>query len=77
MIWAFEQMQPDCDWEDQYWKVKPEIDWSDHPEDEGKKIIPVRWNVQGELDMEGRAAHDARIQNGLRLFGTYYRGLWD
>jgi hypothetical protein len=28
-------------------------------------------------DMEGRDKHDARIKNGLRLFGKYYRALWD
>ena len=30
MIWAFEQIN--IDWEDQYWKVKPEIDFTKHPE---------------------------------------------
>lgn len=28
-------------------------------------------------DMEGMKNHHKRIDNGLRLFGTYYRGLWD
>jgi hypothetical protein len=28
-------------------------------------------------DMEGRKKHSDRIENGLRLFGKYYRGLWD
>jgi hypothetical protein len=28
-------------------------------------------------DIEGRKAHDERISNGLRLFGRYYRALWD
>jgi hypothetical protein len=28
-------------------------------------------------DMEGRDKHEERIKNGLRLFGKYYRGLWD
>jgi hypothetical protein len=28
-------------------------------------------------DIEGRKAYDDRISNGLRLFGRYYRALWD
>ena len=28
-------------------------------------------------DMEGRKKQEDRIKNGLRLFGKYYRGLWD
>jgi hypothetical protein len=31
----------------------------------------------GEWDMEGRDKYEERIKNGLRLFGKYYRGLWD
>lgn len=31
----------------------------------------------GTWDFEGRKAHDDRIANGLRLFGKYYRSLWD
>lgn len=29
------------------------------------------------FDREGHAEHFARIDNGLRLFGKYYRTLWD
>ena len=29
-----------------------------------------------ECDWDARKAYDDRIQNGLRLFGKYYRGLW-
>jgi hypothetical protein len=31
----------------------------------------------GVWDMEGSKAYQDRISNGLRLFGKYYRGLWD
>jgi hypothetical protein len=31
----------------------------------------------GEWDMEACQKHHDRISNGLRLFGKYYRGLWD
>ena len=30
----------------------------------------------GQWDHEGRDKHQARIDNGLRLFGKYYNGLW-
>lgn len=30
-----------------------------------------------KIDMEGLEKHEARIQNGFRLFGKYYQGLWD
>jgi hypothetical protein len=31
----------------------------------------------GILNVEGWKAHNKRIDNGTRLFGVYYRGLWD
>jgi hypothetical protein len=79
MIWAFEQLQPECDWEDQYWIVKPEMDWDDmlQPFGEDEKSREVKWLVKGKLDSEGMKKHSDRIDNGLRLFGKYYRGLWD
>lgn len=76
MIWAFEQFQPDVDWEDQYWITQPEMDFAERPEDEGASVIPVRWKVQGKCDWVGRQAHQDRISNGLRLFGKYYQSLW-
>jgi hypothetical protein len=76
MIWAFEQLN-DGNWEDQYWIRSPEIDFTKHPEDEGKEVYPVRWKVKGECDWEGRNKHQERINNGLRLFGKYYQTLWD
>jgi hypothetical protein len=76
MIWAFEQLN-DENWEDQYWKTKPEIDFEEYPEDEGKTSRPLRWKVKGEADWEGMQKHRDRIQNGLRLFGKYFQTLWD
>lgn len=76
MIWGFEQVV-DPDDEEQFWKVHPELDFADYPEDEGKVTIPVRWKVEGECDWDGMRAHQARIQNAMRLFGVYFRNLWD
>ena len=33
--------------------------------------------VDGVYDTEAHDEHDERIANGLRLFGKYYRNLWD
>jgi hypothetical protein len=77
MIWTFEQLQPDYDWEDQYWLVHPEMDLDEYPEDDGKIAHPVRWKVEGKCDWEGRRLHGERIQKGLELFGQYYNNLWD
>lgn len=77
MIWAFEQLQPDVDWEDQYWITLPEIDFSDYTEDEGKVTTPLRWKVEGKCDWVSRQKHQERISNGLRLFGKYFSTLWN
>lgn len=78
MIWTFEQLQPDYDWEDQYWKVHPKIDFSDDTEDDDEGTCRrLKWKVEGECDWDGMAKHQAKINAGLVAFGTNYRGLWD
>jgi hypothetical protein len=79
MIWAFEQKN--IDWEEQYREGK--IDW---------KSVPCAWDAEGKptlysmedgpnntykCDYAGMKVHQARIDNGVRLFGKYYQGLWD
>lgn len=75
IIWAFEQIN-DEDWEDQFIIERGELDFEDYPEDEGKLYKPVRWKKPYVVDREGIKRHQARIDNGLRLFGRYYRNLW-
>jgi len=67
-IWAFEQLTKD-DAESQFF---------DHSEcDPGRKP----WDDEGykkvKYDKEGHAAWQARMDNGFRLFGKYYRCHWD
>ena len=63
MIWAFEQKCRD-DWNDDY------IDSEDDPDSfMGTKF--TRW------DDKGMKAHQKRMTNGFRLFGTYFENLWD
>jgi len=81
LIWTFEQLQPDCDWEDQY-----------RTGDYDLRSVPCEWDENGKpsmyemkdgpnhtvkIDNDGMTAHQNRINNGLKLFGKYYQGLWD
>ena len=79
MIFSFESKL--TDWEEQFWKVKPEIDWEDPmiPEKvvDGLEAYQLKWKTEGECDWEARTAYQTRITNGFRLFGKYYEGLWD
>lgn len=76
MIWAHEQLLNEDD-EHQFIIEHGEIDWTEYPEDKGKKTTPLRWKKRYKMDEKGLKAHRERIENGLRLFGKYYRSLWD
>jgi len=66
MIWAFEQIVDDDDEKPFYdhSEIKPE----DSMEESVKKL---------KVDREGLDNHNKRIENGLKIFGKYYRSLWD
>jgi len=81
LIWTFTQLHPDTDWEDQYRSGEYDL-----------HSVPCEWDEAGEptlyemkdgpnhtakIDYDGMKAHQDRINNGLRLFGRYYQGLWD
>ena len=70
MIWAFEQNQPDCEWEYQYYSGVNDWQFVDGHMVKGP-------NHTHEVDMKGLKAHEARMQNGMILFGKYFRSLWD
>lgn len=66
MIWAHEQMIDDKG-DDVFY------DWSGVDEN-----APVMTQVRTlKVDSDGLEAYHDRIDNGLRLFGKYYRSLWD
>ena len=79
MIWSFEQLA--SDWESQFHTGV--IDWMSKPckwDEDGKPMLYQMVdgpNHTSKFDSEGYQAHSKRIDNGLRLFGKYYRGLWD
>lgn len=68
MIWAFEQKLRD--WEEDFYKFE------DVPEDENDPDTFMGLKCVWE-DRPGRDAHQARMQNGFRLFGVYFECLWD
>lgn len=76
MIWAHKTLLDDNIME--MCTITPsEIDFSEHHEDEGKVVVPLRWKTHGEYDWERIKELEQRLSNGLRLFGIYYRCLWD
>lgn len=86
MIWAFEQLQPECDWESKYQSGVNDIVWkksgrtykdSNTGEEQETYEMMNGPNHTRKYDWDGMKAHQDRISNGLRLFGRYYQGLWD
>jgi hypothetical protein len=85
MIWSFQQIVFD-DYEQQYHHGKPEYDWV---KTDQQFTNPVNNKVEDTFQMidknptehwtdyEGMRVHEERIQEGLELFGKYYRHLWD
>jgi len=70
MIWTFEQLS-DWDNDKQFFTHMTKTKKWETGEDINKSIRNIK------VDRKGLKAHNARIANGLRLFGRYYRGLWD
>jgi hypothetical protein len=69
LIWTFEQLASEDDGENQFY---------DHSECTKDSEDILDWSKSKvKVDHEGLKKHQERIQNGLRLFGKYYRGLWD
>ena len=82
MIWTFEQLHPDTDWEAQYYSGEHDIVWEPKGElnEKGKpKFYEMKKGPKDtfQIDMKGMRKHQKRIDNGLRLFGKYYCALWD
>ena len=73
MIWTFEQLQHDYEWNDAYFSI---VD-TDKERTMIDDLLDMPSGKTRQFDREGYSKHNDRIDNGLRLFGTYYRGLWD
>jgi hypothetical protein len=66
LIWTFEQLIDDNDGESQFY---------DHTESSKEKDFN-RSMQKLKVDRAGLEAHQKRIENGLHLFGKYFRTLW-
>ena len=85
MIWSFQQIAMD-DYEKLYHHGDPKYDWVKTDQQyvnplNGKKedtfqMIDTNPD-QHWYDAKGHMEHENRIQEGLELFGKYYRNLWD
>jgi len=78
MIWAFEQQLNDS-WEDQFRHGTPVYEDTLIDPDGNYYQQPqlIQTNPDFWIDFAGRKEYNDRMDNGFRLFGKYYRGLWD
>jgi hypothetical protein len=67
LIWTFSQLADEDDGESQFY---------DHTESSKEKDFNKSLQKL-KVDHVGLEAHHKRIENGLRLFGKYFRTLWD
>ena len=85
MIWSFEQLLKG-EYDDQYHHGEAKYDWV---KTDKTFPNPITGKVEDTFQMVdknptehwydgvGHLKHEERIQEGLELFGKYYRGLWD
>lgn len=84
MIFAHESKLND-DWQEQFWTGEwGDTNWiktdREYPNPEtGVMEATYQMENTGDrtCDWDGLNAYEKRIQNGFRLFGKYYQGLWD
>lgn len=80
MIFAFE-CKLDDSWEDKFRTGKMDTIWTPTSFDENGKPRLYQMdngpNHTYECDYEGMKIVQSRIDNGFKLFGKYYQGLWD
>lgn len=85
MIWSFQQLALE-EYDDQYHHGKAEYDWvktdKKYPNPISGKMEDTYKMVDKNPDAHwydhvGHKLHEERIQEGLELFGKYYRALWD
>lgn len=85
MIWSFEQLVR-ADYGDKYHHGDGEYDWIKSDKTFPNPItgkVEATWQMVDKnpdehwYDGIGHQLHEDRIQEGLDLFGKYYRALWD
>ena len=85
MIWSFEQLLKG-DYDEQYHHGEAEYDWvktnKQYPNPITGKVEATYQMVDKNpdehwYDTVGHMKHNERIQEGLELFGKYFRSMWD
>jgi hypothetical protein len=78
MIFAH-QSKLDDDWQSQFYTGVADYIHVEVPDEKYGKLYQMKEgpNHTHKIDWDGMRAYEARIQNGFRLFGKYYQGLWD
>jgi len=78
MIFAH-QSKLDDDWQSQFYTGVADYIHVEVPSEKYGKLYQMKEgpNHTQTIDWEGMKVYEARIQNGFRLFGKYYQGLWD
>jgi len=80
MIWAWEQLHTDTDWEAQYHSGVHDTQWVEsdtlYNGETTYKMIKGP-NDTRKFDYDGYKAHSDRITRGTTLFGKYTQNLWD
>ena len=74
MIFAFEHLVDDS-WEDEFRSGEHDLQWKKL--ENGMSEMIHGPNDTYVCDYEGMQKVHTRMQNGFRLFGKYFRGLWD
>lgn len=77
LIWTFTALHPETDYEDNYSHGHIDFIWMDAPGKPGCKQLHHGPKHTHRFDKEGLKRYQARLQNGLRLFGKYYGALWN
>jgi hypothetical protein len=85
MIWSFEQIAYK-NYDDKYHHGTPDYDWVETDKTFPNPVTGVMEPTYQMVDKNpnehwydhvGHKAHEDRIQEGLELFGKYFRALWD
>lgn len=78
MIYAFEKLSTD-DWESEFYSGNHDLKTIRKVSETSEVYYEFTKgpNDTFKVDYAGLEKVNARINNGLRLFGKYYRGLWD
>ena len=86
IIWSFLQLSIENDYDNQYHHGKMDVEWT---KSEYTYTDPITGKTESTYkmvdknpnshwyDYVGQEVHDERIQEGLELFGKYFRSLWD